>query len=69
MQPANGQTEGSDSPAMVVQASEQKEHSATPLKKFEVLYTQERSEKDKEVSLPSAFVWHILIFMARKQIA
>ena len=32
--------------------------SATPLKKFEVLYTQERSEKDKEVGrlLPLCYV-------------
>ncbi len=29
--------------------AEASEWSATPLKKFEVLYTQERSEKDKEV--------------------
>ena len=54
MQPASGQAEGGDTSAMEAQAIEQKEHSATPLKKFEVLYTQERSEKDKEVSLPPA---------------
>lgn len=32
-----------------VQADRQRDQSAAPLKKFEVLYTQERSEKDKEV--------------------
>ena len=45
-QAADGQAPGQDG-TTDAQASE---WSATPLKKFEVLYTQERSEKDKEVS-------------------
>ena len=42
---------------MDAQANGQSEPSAAPLKKFEVLYTQERSEKDKEVSHPSMVLY------------
>ena len=52
---------------MEAQASEQREQSAAPLKKFEVLYTQERSEKDKEVSGTFTFVCHLLTLLVRKQ--
>lgn len=44
-QTANGQAPGQDGTT----DAEASEWSATPLKKFEVLYMQERSEKDKEV--------------------
>ena len=54
-QPASAQAEGVES-ATEAQANEQGEPSAAPLKKFDVLYTQERSEKDKEVSQPSMFL-------------
>ena len=63
-QPANGQTVEGES-AVEAQAGEQRERSAAPLKKFEVLYTQERSEKDKEVSQPFTLVCHLLTILAR----
>lgn len=55
-QPASAQAEGGEG-AMDAQANGQSEPSAAPLKKFEVLYTQERSEKDKEVSHPSMVLY------------
>ena len=54
-QPASAQAEGGEG-ATEAQANEQGQPSAAPLKKFDVLYTQERSEKDKEVSQPSMFL-------------